>query len=70
MVQIYLASRAKRNNYGTRLGLLAQLVVRYTDGHTQVIGTDGQWKSRTGLILTSDIHDVAGRCATGKVRLE
>lgn len=47
----------KRNNYGTRLGLLAQLVVRYADGHVQVLGTDGEWKSSTGAILMSDIYD-------------
>jgi alpha-L-rhamnosidase len=53
----HLGFEGKRNNYGTRLGLLAQLVVRYPDGHTQVIGTDGQWKSSTGPILMSDIYD-------------
>jgi alpha-L-rhamnosidase len=53
----HLGFEGKRNNYGTRLGLLAQLVVRYSDGHTQVIGTDGQWKSSTGPILMSDIYD-------------
>ena len=47
----------KRNNYGTRLGLLAQLVVRYVDGHSQVVGTDDAWKSATGPILMSDIYD-------------
>jgi alpha-L-rhamnosidase len=53
----HLGFEGKRNNYGMRLGLLAQLVVRYADGHTQVIGTDGQWKSSTGPILMSDIYD-------------
>src|SRR5439155_783748 len=43
----HLGFEGKRNNYGTRLGLLAQLVVRYADGHTQVVGTDRQWKSST-----------------------
>lgn len=47
----------KRNNYGTRIALLAQLVVRYADGHTQVVGTDGRWKSSTGPVLMSDIYD-------------
>jgi len=53
----HLGFEGKRNNYGTRLGLLAQLVVHYSDGHSQVIGTDGQWKSSTGPILMSDIYD-------------
>lgn len=47
----------KRNNYGTRLGLLAQLVVRYANGTTQVVRTDEQWKASTGPILISDIYD-------------
>ncbi|AHG93182.1 alpha-L-rhamnosidase (plasmid) [Gemmatirosa kalamazoonensis] len=47
----------KRNNYGTRLALLAQLVVRYADGRTVTLGTDSAWKSSTGPILVSDIYD-------------
>jgi alpha-L-rhamnosidase len=53
----HMGFEGKRNNYGTRLGLLAQLVVRYTDGKTQVVGTDDRWKSSTGPILMSDIYD-------------
>jgi alpha-L-rhamnosidase len=53
----HLGFEGKRNNYGMRLGLLAQLVVRYQNGQTQVVGTDGQWKSSTGPILMSDIYD-------------
>jgi len=47
----------QRNSYGTRLGLLAQLVVRYANGQTQVVATDGAWKAATGPILMSDIYD-------------
>jgi alpha-L-rhamnosidase len=47
----------KRNTYGTRLGLLAQVVVRYANGQTQVVGTDDRWKASTGPILASDIYD-------------
>ena len=47
----------RRNNYGTRLGLLLQLEVRYQDGRTQVVGTDAGWKASTGPILKSDIYD-------------
>jgi alpha-L-rhamnosidase len=53
----HIGFEGKRNNYGHRLGLLAQLVVRYADGQMQVVGTDGQWKSSTGPILMSDIYD-------------
>ncbi|MDP9201885.1 MAG: glycoside hydrolase family 78 protein [Gemmatimonadota bacterium] len=52
-----LGFEGKRNNYGRRLGLLAQLVVRYADGKTEVVGTDDQWKASTGPILMSDIYD-------------
>jgi alpha-L-rhamnosidase len=52
-----LGFEGKRNNYGTRLGLLAQLVVRYVDGRTQVVGTDERWKASTGPIRMSDIYD-------------
>jgi alpha-L-rhamnosidase len=53
----HIGFQGMRNNYGKRLGLLAQLVVRYSDGHTQVVGSDRQWKSSTGAILMSDIYD-------------
>ena len=53
----HVGFEGKRNNYGTRLGLLAQLVVRYADGRTQVVGTDDQWRTSTGPILMSDIYD-------------
>src|SRR6266542_4264612 len=43
--------------YGGRLALLAQLVITYVDGHTQVIGTDASWKASGGPLLKSDIYD-------------
>ncbi len=52
-----LGFNGMRNTYGSRLGLLAQLVVRYADGHTQVIGTNDTWKAATGPIVMSDIYD-------------
>jgi alpha-L-rhamnosidase len=47
----------RRNSYGTRLGLLAQLVITYKDGKQQVVRTDENWKAATGPILLSDIYD-------------
>jgi alpha-L-rhamnosidase len=47
----------KRNSYGTRVGLLAQLVINYKDGKQQVVSTDENWKAATGPILLSDIYD-------------
>jgi alpha-L-rhamnosidase len=47
----------KKNSYGTRLALLAQLVVTYSDGTHEIFGTDDGWKANTGPILMSDIYD-------------
>lgn len=47
----------RRNGYGTKLGLLAQIVVRYQDGSAETIGTDDSWKTSTGPIVFSDIYD-------------
>jgi alpha-L-rhamnosidase len=47
----------RRNGYGTTLGLLAQIVIRYQDGSKETIGTDDRWKASTGPILFSDIYD-------------
>lgn len=46
-----------RNHYGSKLALLAQLVVTYENGAQTVIVTDGTWKATTGPILRSDIYD-------------
>ena len=51
-----LAWGTRRNTYGSRVALLAQIVVRYADGREQVIGTGNGWKSSTGPILESDIY--------------
>ncbi|MFA5057048.1 MAG: glycoside hydrolase family 78 protein [Opitutaceae bacterium] len=52
-----LAWKEGRNNYGKQLALLAQLVITYTDGSREVLGTDDRWKATTGAILASDIYD-------------
>ena len=46
----------KRNYYGDRLGLLAQIRIEYADGQVETIGTDQQWTASTGAILASDIY--------------
>lgn len=48
---------SKRNSYGKKLALLAQLVIMYKDGSQQIVGSDEQWKSSTGPVLLSDIYD-------------
>src|SRR5213594_4674615 len=52
-----LAWGKQRNTYGKQLALLAQIVLRYADGHQQVIGTGKGWKAATGPIRWSDIYD-------------
>ena len=47
----------RRNIYGDRLALLAQLEVEYANAMTERIVTDRDWRSATGPILASDIYD-------------
>lgn len=47
----------RRNLYGDRLALLAQLEIIYQDGTLERIVTDEHWRAATGPILSSDIYD-------------
>ena len=51
----FIGFENKRANYGTRLGLLAQLSLEYADGTTETLGTDEQWRGATGPVLFSDM---------------
>lgn len=51
-----LAWAGKRNIYGDRLALLAQLRITYRDGREEIIGTDRNWKAATGPLLMSEIY--------------
>lgn len=54
----YLAWEDNRNVYGQKLGLLAQLVVTFSDGSQQVIGTDDTWKANNnGPIRLNDLYN-------------
>ncbi|HEX8726161.1 MAG TPA: family 78 glycoside hydrolase catalytic domain, partial [Gemmatimonadaceae bacterium] len=53
----YLGFDHGRNLYGEHRALLLQLVVRYADGHTQTVISDGTWKTADGPVLSSDIYD-------------
>ncbi len=44
-----------RQLYGERPRFLAQLVIEYLDGRTDVIGTDSTWKFAYGPLLESDL---------------
>jgi alpha-L-rhamnosidase len=43
--------------YGTKLALLLQLQINYTDGTSETIGTDQSWKASVGPIIESDIYN-------------
>ncbi len=47
----------RRNSYGKKLALLAQLVITYKDGSQEIVISDEQWKSSTGAVLESDIYN-------------
>jgi alpha-L-rhamnosidase len=47
----------RRNIYGDRRALLAQLELSYADGRIERIVTDHGWRAATGPILTSDLYD-------------
>jgi alpha-L-rhamnosidase len=47
----------KRNSYGKKSQVLAQLVITYVDGTQEIVGSDGKWKAATGPVLESDIYD-------------
>jgi len=43
--------------YGSKLALLAQLQLTYSDGTSETIGTDESWKVSRGPIIFSDIYN-------------
>lgn len=47
----------RANNYGDELALLLQIKVVYTDGSTELIQSDKNWKSDTGEIQLAEIYD-------------
>jgi alpha-L-rhamnosidase len=46
-----------KNNYGDRLCLLLQIDIQFTDGTSQIVTTNSEWKCSTGPILMSEIYD-------------
>jgi alpha-L-rhamnosidase len=47
----------KRNVYGDRLGLLAQLEISYADGATHTISTDSSWRCASGPWGAADLYN-------------
>ncbi|MBV5315540.1 MAG: family 78 glycoside hydrolase catalytic domain [Prolixibacteraceae bacterium] len=52
----YLGIRGQRDFYGSDLALLFQLTIKYTDGTTEQVISDGSWQSATGPILYSELY--------------
>jgi alpha-L-rhamnosidase len=53
----YMNGDGKRNSYGTKVALIAQLEITYIDGTRESVVTDQTWKASTGPILVSDIYN-------------
>jgi alpha-L-rhamnosidase len=53
----FVGGHGWREVWGNHLALLAQLQITYTDGRSEIISTDSQWKAATGPITRSDILD-------------
>ncbi|WP_163397411.1 alpha-L-rhamnosidase [Flavobacterium fluviatile] len=53
----YLGWDGLRAYYGDQLGLLVQLRINYTDGTSETIVTDDNWKTSYGAILKADIYN-------------
>lgn len=45
------------NKYGSATSLVAQLRIEYTDGSSDVVGTDPSWKTTPGPIRSADLLD-------------
>ena len=53
----YLGFDHARNLYGEHRALLLQLDVRFDDGRTERIASDGKWKTIDGPVRSSDIYN-------------
>jgi len=52
----YIGFSGQHNYYGKDLALLAQLVIRYKDGHVQTIFSGPDWQSAYGEVLRSELY--------------
>lgn len=51
------ARRTRESFYSNTWKLIAEIHVRYSDGHSEVFGTDESWKVTRSSIISSDIYD-------------
>ncbi|WP_308992382.1 family 78 glycoside hydrolase catalytic domain [Mariniflexile litorale] len=52
-----LAWEGNKDLYGKNLALLLQINLKYADGTSETVGTNKNWKTTTGEILTSEIYN-------------
>ena len=52
-----LGRPSRRDLYGRRLGLIAQLEIDTVDGRHLVIGTDHNWQCRNTEVVSNDLYD-------------
>ena len=64
----YLGWEMKRNFYGERIGLLAQLEITYSDETSETISTDTTWRTSSGPILSADLY--MGESFDARLRLD
>ena len=43
-------------NYGTELGFLAELIIDYADGFSQIIATDTDWTARVSPVPANSLY--------------
>jgi alpha-L-rhamnosidase len=53
----HLSWEMRRNVYGDRLGLLAQLEITYSDDTVETVVTDASWRTAYGPILQADLYN-------------
>lgn len=53
----YLAGQSRRHNvYGSRTAVILQLLIRYKDGHEELVITDESWKACDSPVLYSELY--------------
>lgn len=52
----YIGFSGQHNYYGKDLALLAQLVIKYKDGHVQTVVSGPDWQSAYGEVLRSELY--------------
>ncbi len=52
----FIGFEGQHNYYGKEIAALFQLNIRYSDGTTEVIGSDESWTCATGSITSSEIY--------------